>query len=114
VAADAKGRRKPAASVTTPIRTVLSAATVRRTRRNRIDPLGTRQSPMICAKRALYRSEEPLRSAPLLPGHLKLSLGQQAFLMVLIVAPQQETDDERHGEKGPADRPGDAMYAGSK
>jgi hypothetical protein len=41
---------------------VLSAVTARRARQqsaqarhNRIDPLGTRQSPMICANRALYR-----------------------------------------------------------
>jgi len=55
-----------------------------------------------------------LRSLRMLPGHLQLTLGQQAFLMVLIVAPQHQTDDQHHSEQGPTGRPGDAMYTGAK
>jgi hypothetical protein len=59
-------------------------------------------------------ADKTLRLVRMLPRHLKLSLGQQAFLMILIVAPQHQTDDERHSEQGPAGRPGDAMYTGAK
>src|ERR1700746_1039793 len=69
------------------------------------------RKPSVLPRRSVMR---PLRSVRILSLHLKLSLGQQAFLMVLIVAPQHETDDERHSEQGPACRPGDAMYAGAK
>jgi hypothetical protein len=34
--------------------------------------------------------------------------------MVLIVAPQHEAGNERGYQQGPADRSGDAMYAGAK
>jgi hypothetical protein len=46
-----------------------------------------------------------------LPRHLAFGLGQQGLLVFLVIAPQDEADDDRQRQHGPADWSGNAAYA---
>jgi hypothetical protein len=62
------------------------------------------------ARAATLRGSPYLRCALDLPHHLAFGLGQQGLFVFFVIAPEDEPDDDRQCQQGPADGSRDPAY----